>query len=127
MLRMPSWALLPKVGIDDPDRAAAGSVVAGQRTQHRARAGDRLGLDERRRVQYAVAEESLQHGAVGVDRPEALDRYGRAVHVLPTPVDDASIVHHGGREVVQVVRRNLTLIRTVGIHGPQDAHRVKKQ
>ena len=61
------------------DRTAARAIVRCHRAEDLGRAGDRARLDERRRAEHSVAVERGESSAIGANRPQALDRDGRAI------------------------------------------------
>ena len=79
-----------------------------------------VGLHERGRAQHAIAEQSAQARAVGIDRPEALDRNGRSIDIFPAAVEDPPIFHDRRSEVVEIVGRQSLHMAAVTIAAVED-------
>jgi len=102
--------------VDNADGALDAVVVRRQGAQHARRTGDRPSLDERGRIERAVAVEHPQVGAIGLDGPQTLDRDGWPVHVFPPRIEDPPVGHDRWGEVVHVVRRQHADARTISFH-----------
>ena len=108
-------------GVNDADCPVTMAVVGGHHAEDLAfGSGDLAGVHECGWGENAVAEQTGEVGPVRVDRPQALDRNGRPVDVFPTAVENATVCHHGRREIVEVVGTEPHRPISVGLALEQD-------
>ncbi len=93
----------PQAPVDPSDCSAAGAVVTGHNAQQIVAVGNRTSLHKRRGSQDPIAKHRREGRTVRVDAPEPLDGDRWAVDIFPAAINNASVIHHVGCEVVEVV------------------------
>ena len=111
---MPPWSRRPCPG-------ESMSTTSRVDEHHVLRAGNGLRIDiDAAGVGVPLVDLMLR--AVGVHRPEVVERHLAAVHVLPAHVEDAPVGQHPGRVVVLGVRGDHADAGAVGLHAVERGH-----
>ena len=110
--------------VDEPHRPVARTVMRGHDAEEGVGTPRHVVREhERGGGEHAIAEHAGKAGSVRLDRPQALNRNRRAIDVLPAAEEDASVAHHGRREVGEVVRGETHHVLSVAVRAVEHRRR----
>ena len=109
--------------IDQTDGASNRLRVPGHRAKQMVCSRNLLCFDDGGRRKNTIPVNHLQPRTVRPDRPQALDRQRRLVHIFPAGIEDASIGQDAGREIVQHIGGQADNVRAVGLHAMKHTDR----
>ncbi len=113
--------ILAQHRVDEGDRAARRGIVLGQRGHNQARIGHCPRIQDRLGEDHVVGENGCLLRAIGIDRPERLNRQRVLVDIFPAAKENPAIRQNRRIELVDVIHRDRMNVRPVRIHHVQDA------